>query len=418
MSDRVDALVIGAGPAGSATAILLARAGWEVILVEQDAYPRRKVCGECLGVASLVLLDELDVGAGVRAHAGPELRNIGWMSNASTVIADFPACTQGSYPYGRALRREHLDGLLVDRAVELGVTVMQPARVRAVHGGPGAFRCDIDSVKPAAHCPTVHAAIVVDAHGSWQRGPAVPPDDQRRLSRRPHRRSDLFAFKAVFQHTSLRPGLLPVMALPGGYGGMVTADQELATLACCLRRDTLASCRADHPHLTVGEAVEAYLRRNCLGVREALEGAQRAGPWLTVGPLLPGTHRPAANALFRVGNAAGESHPLIGEGIGMALQSAVLLALELTRRSPTTIDARDALDVQRRYAVKWHQEFSRRLRVAALYAHVAMRPRLTDPVRALLGHWPTLLTQAARLAGKARLSTPTHQSPRIQNEHA
>jgi flavin-dependent dehydrogenase len=168
----------------------------------------------------------------------------------------------------------------------------------------------------------------------------------------------------------------------------------------------------------VGEAVEAYLRSSCLGVREALEGAQRAGPWLTVGPLRPGTHRPAADALFRVGNAAGESHPLIGEGIGMALQSAVLLALELMRRSPATINARDALDVQRRYAVKWRQEFSRRLRVAALYAHVAMRPRLTGPVRALLGRWPTLLTEAAWLAGKTRSSTPTNLSPRIHNEHA
>src|SRR3954470_19712260 len=111
MSDRADALVIGAGPAGSATAILLARAGWKVVLVEQDAYPRRKVCGECLGAANLALLDELGVGAGVRAHAGPELRTIGFMSHAATVIAEFPVCTSGSYRYGRALRREYLDKL-------------------------------------------------------------------------------------------------------------------------------------------------------------------------------------------------------------------------------------------------------------------------------------------------------------------
>src|ERR1700677_2726366 len=71
-----DALVIGAGPAGASTAILLQSAGWRVILVEQHAYPRQKVCGECLSAASLALLDRLGVGAAVRDRAGPELQQI------------------------------------------------------------------------------------------------------------------------------------------------------------------------------------------------------------------------------------------------------------------------------------------------------------------------------------------------------
>jgi len=40
-----DALVIGAGPAGSTAARLLAQAGWSVALVEKSVFPRRKVCG-------------------------------------------------------------------------------------------------------------------------------------------------------------------------------------------------------------------------------------------------------------------------------------------------------------------------------------------------------------------------------------
>src|SRR6266849_1374263 len=51
MNFDCDALVIGAGPAGTASAILLAQAGWHVIIVEQHTYPRRKVCGECGGWA-------------------------------------------------------------------------------------------------------------------------------------------------------------------------------------------------------------------------------------------------------------------------------------------------------------------------------------------------------------------------------
>ena len=79
MNFDCDALVIGAGPAGTASAILLAQAGWHVIIVEQHTYPRRKVCGECIAAGNLELLDELGIGPDFRRAAGPELRRIGWM---------------------------------------------------------------------------------------------------------------------------------------------------------------------------------------------------------------------------------------------------------------------------------------------------------------------------------------------------
>jgi heterodisulfide reductase subunit A-like polyferredoxin len=62
MRSVFDAVIVGAGPAGSSAAILLARAGWSVALVEKQRFPRRKVCGECIAASNLSLLDALGIG--------------------------------------------------------------------------------------------------------------------------------------------------------------------------------------------------------------------------------------------------------------------------------------------------------------------------------------------------------------------
>ena len=181
MRSIADALVIGAGPAGCASAILLAQAGWQVILSEQSAYPRQKVCGECITAGSLELFDSLGVGEAFRAMAGPELFRVGWMSGQPLLAADFPACPAGAYRYGRAAGRDRLDALLLDRARASGVEVLQPAKVRAVRGGPGDFAADIEmrprGSSPAGRAPKRlqrrFARAVIDAHGSWESAPPL-----------------------------------------------------------------------------------------------------------------------------------------------------------------------------------------------------------------------------------------------------
>jgi menaquinone-9 beta-reductase len=397
-----DALVIGAGPAGTSSAILLAQAGWRVVIVEQHVYPRRKVCGECIAAGNLTLLDELGIGAAFRSAAGPELRRIGWMGATITVTGEMPPCSDGAYRYGRALGRDRLDTLLLDRARALGVSVRQPARVRDVQGELGSFQSTVQTGSSDEH---IRTAVVIDAHGSWERGPVFA--SAAAPLRAPHRPSDLFAFKANFRHTALEPGFLPVLALPGGYGGMVVENDGLATVACCIRRDALSACRRSLRSTSAGDAVEGLLRRVCAGVGAALRSARREGDWLSVGPLRPGIRVGEPGGAFRVGNAAGESHALIGEGISMALQSSALLAGILTRRPIETIRGPDGIELHRAYAASWRRIFAPRLRLAAIYAHIAMRPALAAPTRALLGWCPTLLCGAARLAGKAATGVPS-----------
>jgi flavin-dependent dehydrogenase len=225
----------------------------------------------------------------------------------------------------------------------------------------------------------------------------------------------LFAFKANFTGSSLPEGAISVLALDGGYGGMVVADGGTATVACCIRRDRLSALRVAAPGLRAGDAVEAWLQGECGGVQRALLGAVRDGPWLTAGPLNPGVHLRADDRLFRIGNAAGEAHPILGEGMSMALQSAALLAEVLLGRPgavpvPVAVAVPDAIvqaGLQRRYAGAWRKAFAPRLRLAAVFAHMAMRPRSAELLMKLVRIWPGLLTRGARWGGKVRFAAHT-----------
>jgi 2-polyprenyl-6-methoxyphenol hydroxylase-like FAD-dependent oxidoreductase len=399
LTDRdVDAVIVGAGPAGSAAAILLARAGWSVALVEKQRFPRRKVCGECIAASNLPLLDALGLGPAIEAQAGPPLRRVALMRGERTLIADLPPAEGTSQRWGRALGRETLDTLLLAQARSAGVAVWQPWSVQAIDGQAGAWRCRLRSIDSGSTV-AVRARVAIAAHGSWERLPAERPRD--RGGRKP---ADLLAFKANFRGSHLPPGLLPVLSFDGGYGGMVVADGGVTTLAACIRRDRLDALRREAPGRRAGDAVEALLVRECRGVREALHGAERDGPWLAAGPLDPGPHDAGSDGLFRIGNAAGEAHPIIGEGISMALQSAWLLCARLL--DPAQRARLADPDVQRTaaraHAARWRREFMPRLRLAAAFAHAAMRPATAPALLAIVARWPGLLTAGARWGGKLR----------------
>ena len=363
-----DALIVGAGPAGSVAARLLAQAGWDVALVERTAFPRPKVCGEFISAATLPVLAACGVAEAFSAAAGPLVTRVGIYAGDGALVAP------GEKAWGRALGREHLDVLLRDAAVAAGARLYQPMELESLERDGDGFTCLLGET-------TIKAHTVIAACGSWNaRGMFA-------LTQKPAT-SDLFAFKAHFTASRLPPGLMALLAFPGGYGGLVHEDSGRTSLSCCVRRDVLADIRARYPG-RAAEAVLAHIMATTRGVREALSGAALEGNFLSTGPIHPGMRPRHRDGVFFVGNIAGEAHPIIAEGISMAIQASALLArLLIAHRGED-------------YARAWRQRFAPRIRAASLFAHLAMNGATRTAALGLLRTAPSLIDWGARLSGKS-----------------
>ena len=387
-----DALVLGGGPAGATTAWFLARSGWSVALLEKTPFPRRKVCGEFISATTLPLFRALGIEETFLDMAGPPVRKVGVYAGEHMLMAPMPVNGAASERWGRALGREHLDTLLLDSARQAGVDVKQPWVATKLAREDKEFICRASALNMSADMK-LRARIVVAAHGSWEAGSLPTLIPKRSL-----KPGDLFAFKAHFVQADLAAGVMPLLAFPGGYGGMVHTDHGRVSLSCCIRHDVLQQCRAQ-THPRAAEATLAHIMKYCAGARRALSGARTEGTWLSTGPIRPGIRALHNDSIFAVGNTAGEAHPVVAEGISMAMQGAWLLSgLLIANRAQVLCGA--TAEVGHAYARAWYRHFAPRLRNAAFFAHLAMRPAATTILLPLFQHAPGLLSLCTRISGK------------------
>lgn len=385
-----DAIVVGAGPAGSTAAIELARQGRSVAIIERSSFPRRKVCGEFLSATTVPVLRALGVEEAWRELAGPEVQRVAMFAGERIVEAPMP----NRHGYGRALGRDVLDTLLLRAAAADGAVVHQPYAAKTFERQDGLHAVSLSCRSKQDFI--LRAPVLIAAHGSWERG-ALATNAPKSTAP-----SDMLGFKAHFRAARLSSYSMPLLAFPGGYGGMVWADNGRLSLSLCIRRDTLTALRAQDG-ASAADTVQAHLMRSCRGVREVLSGARRAGDWLATGPIRPGIRPRFANDIFRVGNVAGEAHPVVAEGVAMAIQSASLAARAMD--GVALSDPAERAAAGSRYSAAWADSFAFRIRAARLFAEIAMRPVLCGTLAAAAQALPSLLTLGAELSGKTQLTS-------------
>jgi flavin-dependent dehydrogenase len=347
-------VVVGAGPAGSAVAIRLARAGHRVTLLDRARFPRPKACGECLNPGAVAALDRLDVAGAVRALEPATLT--GW-DLAGTGARLFPASFPPGVGVGWGVAREALDHVLVRAARAAGAEVREGVRVRDVHTGTAAA----GPVVVLADAPPIHPRLVVGADGLR----SVVARSMGATSRPGRRKASLSLHVAGVRDLPRERGRLVL-------GGNLTVG--LAPLDARGARWTLT--------VVVPSERAARLPRDPRGMLAlaservpALAGARPAGPLLGSGPFDWPTAPVVGDGVLLVGDAAGYYDPLTGQGIFRALRSAELAAtvLDAALRS-----GRTSAEGLGSYAVSLRRAFRDGRRIQRVIEALRRRPRTLD----------------------------------------
>ncbi len=291
-------LVVGAGPAGSAAGIVLARAGADVCVVDRARFPRDKTCGDAVSSGAMALCEEL--GAADAIKAGPHA-----LVNEGAIV--FPDGTRISRRYDKPgyivprLALDHALRLALSRSCARVIEEVQVSElVRRDGAVTGAVGTDFSWQSPLVIAADGPASVGLQALGrTLPRGPHLA------VSATLYMRGVQFPAGAdVADHIFDR-------TLPYGYGWIFPSVDGVSNVGVYQRSDAYA-----RGGISLSALLAAFLARHPERFAAASPvGKQRV--WSL--PLAPPAWPMSGPGLLLAGDAGGFVDPLSGEGIWQAL---------------------------------------------------------------------------------------------------
>jgi menaquinone-9 beta-reductase len=303
---RTEIVIVGGGPAGAAAAIVLARAGRRVLVLERAAAPCHKVCGEFLSGEAAATLRSLGVPPA----------DVGAIPLAAVRLADDRRSVEAPLPFPAfAVSRLRMDAALLDAACRAGADVRTGITVREIRPAPSCA----GAILRTGDGETIAAPLVLLATGKhdlrgWRRTAPIAAF-ARTVAWKAHLRLLPEAAAALGGRTELH-------LFPGGYAGLQPAED--GTTNFCLLVPADRDGGAD-------QSFAAVLARFAAGpgpLARRLAGAVPAWPRaLAIAGVPYGHFGPIADAhIWRLGDQGAVTPSLTGDGLAIALHSGRLAA--------------------------------------------------------------------------------------------
>jgi geranylgeranyl reductase family protein len=338
-SRDADVIVVGAGPAGSATAHHLARAGHDVLLLEKTSVPREKVCGD--GLTPRAVRSLVSMGIDTSEQAG-WLHNKGLRIIGGGMRLEIPWPELASYPaYGLVRPRSDFDDLLARQAVKSGAVLRENTTVT----GPvldKAGRITGVTTKGENGPVTYSAPLVVAADGNSSRlslamGQEKRDDRPMGVAVRTYYRSPRHDDDWLESWLELwdrgddgKERLLP------GYGWIFGVGDGTSNVGLGILNTSTAWGKVDYKDLLkrwLDQTPEEW------GFRDENRTQPVRGAALPMGF----NRQPHyANGMLLVGDSGGMVNPFNGEGIAYAMESGEIAAQVIAQAlARPTADARE-----------------------------------------------------------------------------
>ena len=365
----VDVAIVGAGPAGSTLAAILAQRGLSIALIDRDQFPRDKLCGEFLSYDALPILNRLGV-----AFDAPAIGRCRVVARHRTYEFDFPAPARG-------VSRLLLDHLLFRTAVAAGAHAF---------AGWTTARLDPLTIERDGEQQSIEAKVIVGAWGRWGRFDAQLG---RRFMRDHSHRS--FGFKRHYRATTSEP-VIDLYSFRGGYLGVSPIENAQTNICGLVHASRLAGLKGRwDAFVETIRSEEPQLETLYASHQPAQDG------YLSSEPVIFRARSAVEHGVFMIGDASGIVDPLTGNGMAMAIQSAAVAAPHVLR---AVEGKRDEAAYRQAHAAF----FGRRIRWSRRVAMILSRPALLDAAlrtirsprlgRFLLSHTRAGIDAAERLS--------------------
>ena len=327
-----DAVVVGAGPAGSIAAREMARRGLRVLLVDKAHFPRSKVCGCCLNGNALAALAHVGLG---------QLpKNLGATPLTHMTLAAKGRTANISLPVGVSLSRTAFDAALIQEATSAGVS-FQPGITAKLGDVIGERReVILDQTR------TIAAKVVVVAAGLNHRVNSPPVVSA----------SSRIGAGVILDHAppEYSVGCIFMATARHGYVGLVRVEDGRLDIAAAFDAEYVKAAGG------LGEAACRVLNEAGLPSIPELQDA----PWKGTPPLTRHPRQIAGERWFAVGDAAGYVEPFTGEGMAWAIGGATAVAKLAAKAAAHWSDA---------YRAEWRSTHARLIGSRQRWCRVAAR---------------------------------------------